>query len=70
MRSARSTASGRTGIAADRLTGIDQTRELVETFAKYLDDPMTFLPPPVLANGWEGYYHIMHYEGDRTADTQ
>ena len=54
----------------DWLTGIDQTRELVETFAKYLDDPMTFLPPPVLANGWEGYYHIMHYEGDRTADTQ
>jgi hypothetical protein len=51
----------------DWLTGVDQTRALVETFVKYLDDPMTTLPPPVLANGWEGYYHIMHYEGSRSA---
>jgi glycosyl hydrolase family 115 (putative glucuronidase) len=54
----------------DWLTGIDQTREMVQTFVKYIDDPMTLLPAPVLANGWEGYYHIMHYEGDRTADTE
>ena len=54
----------------DWLTGIDQTRDMVQTFVKYLDDPMTFLPAPVLANGWEGYYHIMHHEGNRTADTQ
>ena len=50
------------------LDGIPHTRALVETFVRYLHDPMTTLPPPVLSGGWEGYYHIMHYEGDRTAD--
>jgi hypothetical protein len=52
----------------DWLTGIPRTREIVETFAKFLDDPTTSLPQPLLWNGWEGYYHIMHYEGDRSAD--
>lgn len=28
------------------------------------------LSPPVLWDGWEAYYHIMHYEGDRSADVQ
>jgi len=41
---------------------------MVETFVKYLDDPMITLPPPVNAGGWEGYYHIMHYEGNRSVD--
>lgn len=50
------------------IDGIHHTRALVETFIRYLHDPMTTLPPPVLYGGWEGYYHIMHYEGDRTAD--
>jgi hypothetical protein len=50
------------------LVGIRRTRELVETFIRYADDPMTNLPFPVLANSWAGYYHIMHYEGDRTVD--
>jgi len=54
----------------DWLTGVDQTRDLVATFVKYLDDPMTTLPPPVNAGGWEGYYHILHYEGNRSVDTQ
>jgi hypothetical protein len=53
----------------DWLTGVDETRDLVQTFVKYLDDPMITLPPPVNAGGWEGYYHIMHYEGDRSVDT-
>jgi hypothetical protein len=26
--------------------------------------------PPVLWDGWEAYYHIMHYEGDRSADVK
>ena len=52
------------------LDGIHHTRDLVATFIRYLHDPMTTLPPPVLFGGWEGYYHIMHYEGDRTADVQ
>ncbi len=50
------------------LDGIDQTREMVEYFIRYLDDPMTRLPPPVMSNSWQGYYHIMHYEGDQTVD--
>ena len=52
----------------DWLTGVDQSRDMVETFVKYLDDPMITLPPPVNAGGWEGYYHIMHYEGNRSVD--
>ncbi|MGD0841593.1 MAG: glycosyl hydrolase 115 family protein [Candidatus Acidiferrales bacterium] len=54
----------------DWLTGVDQTRDLVQTFVKYLDDPMITLPPPVNAGGWEGYYHILHYEGNRTVDVK
>jgi len=50
------------------LDGIEQTREMVQYFIRYLDDPMTRLPPPVLSNSWQGYYHIMHYEGDKTVD--
>ena len=52
------------------LDGIGHTRALVETFIRYLHDPMTTLPPPVLSDGWEGYYHILHYEGDETVDVR
>lgn len=52
----------------DWLTGIHRTRELVQIFSKFLDDPETHIPPPVLWDGWEAYYHIMHYEGDRSVD--
>jgi hypothetical protein len=54
----------------DWLTGIYRTRELVGVFSKFLDDPETHLAPPVLWDGWEAYYHIMHYEGDRSVDVQ
>ncbi len=50
------------------LDGIDRTRELVQAFIRQIDDPGATLPPPVLPNGWQGYYHIMHYEGDQTVD--
>jgi hypothetical protein len=50
------------------LDGIDHTRELVQDFVRYIDDPDMTLPLPVLANGWQGYYHIMRYEGDQTVD--
>ncbi len=50
------------------LDGIRHTRALVGDFMRYLDDPMTSLPPPVLSASWQGYYHIMHYEGNRTVD--
>jgi hypothetical protein len=52
----------------DWLTGIHRTRELVQIFAKQLDDPSSPMPPPVFWTGWEAYYHIMHYEGERTAN--
>ena len=52
----------------DWLTGIHRTRELVQIFAKHLDDPSSPMPPPVFWTGWEAYYHIMHYEGERTAN--
>jgi Glycosyl hydrolase family 115 len=52
----------------DWLTGIYRTREMVQVFLKFLDDPLTHIAPPVLWDGWEAYYHIMHYEGDRSVD--
>ncbi len=52
----------------DWLTGVYRTRELVQILEKFLDDPETRLAPPLLWDGWEAYYHIMHYEGDRSAD--
>ena len=52
----------------DWLTGIYRTRETVQDFLKYLDDPLGHMAPPILWQGWEAYYHIMHYEKDRSAD--
>jgi hypothetical protein len=52
----------------DWLAGIGRTRELVQIFAKRLEDPSSPVPPPIYWTGWEAYYHIMHYEGERTAD--
>jgi hypothetical protein len=54
----------------DWLTGVYRTRELVQVFSKFLDDPETHLAAPVLWDGWEAYYHIMLYERDRTADVK
>lgn len=52
------------------LVGIDETHAMVDAFVRWLDDPMTTLPPPVLTVGWQGYYHILHYEGDRVTDVK
>jgi hypothetical protein len=52
----------------DWLTGIYRTRQMLEAFSQFLGDPLTHLPPPLFWDGWEAYYHIMHYEGDRSAD--
>lgn len=54
----------------DWLTGIYRTRQMVQTFANFLADPETHISPPILWDGWEAYYHIMHYEGDRSADVK
>jgi hypothetical protein len=52
----------------DWLAGAYSTRELVKRYEDHLKDPMAKLPPPVAWNGWEGYFHIMQYEGDRSVD--
>jgi len=52
----------------DWLTGVYRTRELVQAYAGHLKDPMTKLPAPVAWSGWEAYFHIMEYEGDRSVD--
>jgi hypothetical protein len=50
------------------LEGVDETREMLGYFDRWIDDPLTRLPPPVLSNSWQGYYHIMHYEGLKESD--
>jgi hypothetical protein len=52
----------------DWLTGVHRTHELVQAYANHLQYPMAPLPAPVEWAGWEGYFHIMEYEGDRTVD--
>jgi hypothetical protein len=52
----------------DWLTNINSTREYVESYSRFLDDPLTHVPLPIFPRDWEAYYHIMHYEGDRTVD--
>ena len=52
----------------DWLAGVYRTRELVQAYADHLKDPMAKLPTPALWNGWEGYFHIMEYEDDRSVD--
>lgn len=53
----------------DWLDGVYRTQQVVDAYAAFLKDPLTHLAPPILWNGWEGYYHILYYEGDREADT-
>jgi hypothetical protein len=52
----------------DWLTGVYRTRELVQDYANHLKDPMARLPAPASWSGWEAYFHIMDYEGDRSVD--
>lgn len=50
------------------LVGVDETAALLDYFDRWIDDPLTRLPAPVLSNSWQAYYHIMHYEGDKVSD--
>jgi hypothetical protein len=54
----------------DWLTNVSRTREIAEIFARYLEDPLTRLAAPLVWSNWEAYYHIMRYEGDRSADVK
>ena len=52
----------------DWLAGVYRTREIVQDYANHLKDPMAKLPAPASWSGWEAYFHIMQYEGDRSVD--
>ncbi len=52
----------------DWLTGVYRTHELVQDYANHLKDSMAKLPAPAAWEGWEGYFHIMEYEDDRSVD--
>ncbi len=52
----------------DWLTGVYRTPELVLAYADHLRDPLARLPAPAAWSGWEAYFHIMEYEGDRSVD--
>ena len=51
----------------DWLDGVDRTQQTAQIFAKYIVDPMTPVPA-AMDWGWEGYYHILHHEDDRSVD--
>jgi hypothetical protein len=55
--------------AGDWLTNVRRTRQSIELYAQHLADPLSPLPSPLLWD-WEAYYHIMHYEGDRSVDVR
>ncbi len=54
----------------DWLDGVSYTRRIVQDYANHLRDPLAQLPAPMEWSGWDGYFHIMEYEGDRSADVQ
>jgi hypothetical protein len=54
----------------DWLAGVWETREMVQDYANHLKDPLARLPAPMEWNGWDGYFHIMAYEDDRSVDVK
>jgi hypothetical protein len=55
--------------AGDWLTNVPRTRQTIEAYAQYLDDPLAPLPSTLMWD-WEAYYHIMHYEGERVLNVK
>ncbi len=54
----------------DWLVGVNRTRDLVQAWTNHLKDPLARVPAPLLWSGWEAYFHIMEYEGDRSVDVR
>jgi len=50
------------------LTNVASTRDQLETFKKWLADPIGVTPLPVLDVDWQAYYRILHYQGNRTVN--
>jgi hypothetical protein len=55
--------------AGDWLTNVPRTRQTLQAYADHLDHPLAPLPSPLIWD-WEAYYHIMHYEGERTVNVK
>jgi hypothetical protein len=51
------------------LDGVDETHKMVQDYVAWLDDPLK-VPQPTIVNSWQGYYHIMHYEGTKSTDVK
>ncbi len=54
----------------DWLDGVAYTRRIVQDYANHLRNPLAQLPAPMEWSGWDAYFHIMEYEGNRSADVQ
>jgi hypothetical protein len=55
--------------AGDWLTNVPRTRQTLQAYADHLAHPLAPLPSPLIWD-WEAYYHIMHYEGERTTNVK
>jgi glycosyl hydrolase family 115 (putative glucuronidase) len=55
--------------AGDWLTNIRRTSETIQLYAQHLSDALAPLPSALLWD-WEAYYHILHYEGNRSVDVR
>jgi hypothetical protein len=53
----------------DWLDGVPRTEQTAQIFAKWIENPMTPVPA-AMDWGWEGYYHILHHEDDRSVDVR
>jgi len=54
----------------DWLVGIERTRQLLQEFLRYLDDPFVQTSPPVIWSDREAYQHILKYQGSRRVDVR
>jgi hypothetical protein len=54
----------------DWLTGVNRTRQLLQSFTLFLKNPDAPVPAPIELNNWEAYYHIQHYQGQRSVNVK
>ena len=54
----------------DWLTGVARTRQLLQVFSVFLKNPKAPVPAPIEWSNWEAYYHIQHYQGQRTVNVK
>lgn len=54
----------------DWLTGIPRTQAALKEYEDFLADSSAPVPAPIRWADWEAYFHILHYEGDRTVNVK